>query len=152
LVRLLSELEFIRVQVEEKAAEKKTASALEISLAMVDRVATFAERHVAGEAAAILPTLLARAGDLYSSARPVLGEQSGSSIKSLLGWFTKSADDQAERRRILRSTIGGVKEVLDSTFSLFETGFRSPAQSRQWAQTYSVFLADLAKVLDKLEC
>jgi hypothetical protein len=137
---------------EEQAAEGRAVPALETSLAMVDCVLAFIEPRMEGPAVASLPTLLARVGDLYSSARPVLGGQGGPSIKSFLAWFTKSADDQARGRQILRDATQGVQEVLKSAFSLLQAGFRSPAQGRQLAQTCDVFLGDLAKVLDKLEC
>jgi hypothetical protein len=151
LIRLLSGLEFLRAELEELVRQKKSAGALENLVAMVDHVVKFAERHVDAAAATNLPTLLAKAGDLYSSLRQALEERDGSSLKSLFGWFTKTKDDKLGRQHSARSTIEAVKEVLQSAFELFEAGFRSPANAQQWAQTWQVFLADLAPVLDKLK-
>ena len=152
LVRLLSVLEFLRVQAEEISTEKRPAPALQTALAMVDHVVGFAQQHLEGLDDSCLPTLLVRAGDLYSSAQRVLKELNGSSFKSLVNLFLKAAADKDQCRQMFRDSIRGVKEVLESSFTLFGTRFHAPASSQQWAQTYRVFLADLAQVLDQLEC
>ena len=153
LVRLLSELEIGRDRLANLQAGKRPGPALHAALTIVDRTVEFTEQRVAGENRdQVLLPILARAGEVYSTTRGVIKELGGSPWGALASLFATPAENKATRRDRIRISVQGIKEVLTSCFELFQTGFQSPEQACQWAQTYQVFLADLTHVLDRVDC
>jgi hypothetical protein len=153
LVQMLSGLEYIRANLEEQHMHKRPVHALETLTTLVNQVVAFANNRLDASAyRADLASTLAKAGDFFTSAQQAREQFGGSGLKSWFGLFSRSATSRGERRQLFHTAVQGVPEVLEGYFVLFMALFQTPAAVQAWTETYGVFLADLRRVLDKLDC
>jgi hypothetical protein len=151
LVLMLSNLEYMRVLLEECQAGQRPAETLEAARTLVNHVVEFTEKYAPAEAPpeALAPAL-AKAGDFYTSAQQLTEQYNGSFLKSVFGLFGKKAP-APDRRRLFQETTQRLLEVLESNFDLYSNWFHAEPAAGNWRETYEVFLADLKRVAEQPE-
>ena len=150
LCLLLSKLEHGRTLLAKPDALKQPDLALEVLVAMLERVAALVGPVLAQGPAVDTTDLRLRLREVDSAAQGLIRERRPSAMKSVLGWFGKPAAGEANEPAF-RQAVGGFLEVFETCFALFESRFREAEGGKQWGQVYHVFLAELSGVVSKLK-
>jgi hypothetical protein len=152
LVSILSNLEYCRAQIAEEQPRPQPGEILPVLTAMAEQVVDGAENRLRDRAdQEALTRALAKADAFKGAVRDLAAEFGGLSVwKAIARLFGKSRSTEEDRRRRFRQATGSLVDVLDSFFALYKSAFHAPEAADSWAQTYTVFLADLIQVLDRL--
>jgi hypothetical protein len=148
---LLSKLEHGRSLLSRPGAVKRPDLALEVLIAMLERVVALVGPILAQGAVVDTTELRLRLREVDSGAQGLIKELRPSAMKSVLGWFGKPGAGPASEPAF-RQTVAGFLEVFETCFALFEGRFQAPAGGRQWRQVYHVFLAELGGAVKMLHC
>ena len=150
LCLLLSKLEHGRTLLAKPEALKQPDLALEVLVAMLERVAGLVGPVLAQGPAVDITDLRLRLREVDSAANGLIKELRPSATKSVLGWFRKHGASAANEPAF-KQAVAGFLEVFATCFALFESRFQDSSGGKQWGQVYHVFLAELGGVVNKLK-
>jgi hypothetical protein len=152
LILLLSRLEQLMAQLGEKKIQKRPPAALELLAELVNQVIKYYEGIPKADAnRGSLVKALMQAGDVYQQARILQAQYNRLSVQTAVNLYHSWAGDPNDRRYMFRQISRGMIHVLESYFSLFTIYFQSLAMRDQWKETYSVFIYDLTRAVDKVQ-
>jgi hypothetical protein len=149
LLGLLSNLEFLRTQLDAALAEGRHAEVVETATLLLNQVVAFAEKHFAG--ADDLTRAQALAGEFFATTSRAKEHLKRPALKSLWRWLGGAPAESAEDRDRLRQLAPALDEVLAAFFTLFTTHFTGEGAARRWKDTQEVFRADLKQVFSRLK-
>jgi hypothetical protein len=152
LIFLLSKLEHLRAQLANKKSRKRPTLALQILTEMVNDILAFSEECMDAKAGTdSLTRALAEAGDMYPAAQLAWIQPNQLSDRTVSKLYSDWPGNAASRRQAFHQTGESMVYILEAYFSLFTARFRSSSAADRWRETFSIFVADLTRVVDKIK-
>ncbi len=148
---LLSDCENIMARLADKRLAKRPVLALEALAEIVNRVLKYSQTQTSVDLSAIsLSGTLEQALSHYPRAFGLTIQRSLLSVEAAVERIEGRLTGALDRSVVFQQTSYAVIEIIGILFQQFAFGFRSAAARDQWRETYSVFLLDLTRGIDRL--
>lgn len=151
LLGLLSDCENMMARLADKRVTKRPALALEILADIVNRVLKYSQTQVLADFSGVsLTGMLEQAVTHYPRAFGLTIQRSMLAVDEAIGRIEGRQTDGLDRGVIFQQTCHAVIELVGILFQHFTFGFRAADARERWRETYSVFLLDLTRGVDRL--
>lgn len=151
MIVLLSELEFLRAQLEEKKARTQPSLALKVLSEILNRVVALSDQPGDGRAdLESLEEILAMTGRSVPGARMV--RTSGNQVsEDTVSEFARLKIDRRARLEAFQQIAEALTIVTESYLARLTERFRSGPVADQWRETYRAFLEELNQAIENVE-
>lgn len=151
LLGLLSDCENVMARLADKRVRKRPALALEALADIVNRVLKYSQTQTLADFSAVtLTASLEQAMTHYPRAFGLTIQRSVLTVEEAIGRIEGRFTGGLDRNLVFQQTGYAVIEVIGILFQHFTFGFRAAAARERWRETYSVFLLDLTRGVDRL--
>jgi hypothetical protein len=151
LLGLLSDCETVLTRLADKRVTKRPALALEALAEIVNRILKYSQTQMLADFSGVsLTAALEQALVHYPQASGLAIQRSLLVAETAIERVEGRASGLLDRNLIFQQTCYVVIEVIGILFQHFAFGFRAADARERWRETYSVFLLDLTRGIDRL--
>lgn len=151
LLGLLSDCENMMARLADKKVTKRPALALEALADIVNRILKYTQTQTLADFSAVsLTGTLEQAMTHYPQAFGLTIQRSVLTVDEAIGRIEGRLTGGLDRNLVFQQTGYAVIELIGILFQHFTFGFRATDARERWRETYSVFLLDLTRGVDRL--
>ena len=152
LILLLSHLEQLQAKLADPKIQKRPVQALQILSEVVNEVVAYCETHPPHAASqAPLSEALVSLSDKYTVVQLLRVHQNRLSTDIVTQLYEGWAEEMTKRQEIFTEISRSLLDVLDTYFTHLTVFFHASALADQWQEMCQVFLAELKRVVEKIQ-